>query len=117
MTLTPERAAEIARDLNTTPGSHQGGQYVYGPDGSGGEWYSAGSMVHRQRGVVIFAARYVPQDRRWTADQVFAEFERQAVSAEFPRRCACRDYEATDEADLDEHIAAMMQVYDGRSHA
>ena len=55
--------------------------------------------------------------RVWTRRINGASPETPGRSPGYPRRCVCGKYLATNETDLDEHIAAMMHVDDGDSHA
>lgn len=66
-------ARRIARRVNRAP---SGGFCLFGPDGSGGYWYSYGSQPENVRPETI---KYDVPDRRVTAREVQEHLDRETV--------------------------------------
>lgn len=70
-TMTVDEVAEaIISAQRELPSAHEGGRYAYSPwDGSGGEWYSAGTRLPAD--VVGVPAKLLrDDDAEWLADLV-----------------------------------------------
>jgi hypothetical protein len=49
-------------------GSLSGGKLVFGPDGSGGAWYSGNSSPGRGEDVIVFPVRHEHVSKRYVQD-------------------------------------------------